>query len=342
MSEELRVWEVIEGTDLKEVKRGRLDLESRIEGWIANDASLVSDDLLVIGRQVRTDFGGIIDVLCIDSSGDLTIIELKRDLAPRAVTAQILEYAAWAKDLTANRIVEIANAYLRGAGPLGDAFAEKFGKELPENLNTTEANLLVVAGDIDELTEKVIRYLSDAYGVRVNVAIFNYFSGNQQREIITRSFLLEPEQVEDKTQGRAPSKRTPPPTIEELCSRAERKGYGEQFRAVLNAAQEHKLSPRRYPNSVMYGPRANRNRALFTVSVGSQAGEGATVKVAPETWQDFYPVTEQEVRSILGHHTRPTTLTPGEAERFTVGLDRLFEVIKAKMAERQDLPVNDE
>lgn len=342
MSEELRVWEVVEGTGLKEVRRSRLDLEGRIEGWLETDVSLVSDDLLVIGRQVRTDFGGAVDVLCIDSAGDLTIIELKRDMAPRVVTAQILEYAAWAKDLTANRIVEVANNYLGGAGPLGDAFARKFGEELPENLNTTEANLLVIAGDIDERTEKVIRYLSDTYGVRVNAAIFNYFSDDGERELLTRSFLLEPEQVEDKTQNKAPSKRTPPPTIEELCSRAERKGYGEQFRAVLEAAQEHRLSPRRYPNSVMYGPRANRNRALFTVSVGSQAGEGATVKVSPGTWQDFYPVTEQEVRSILGHHARPTTLTPEEAERFTAGLDRLFGVIKAKTAEQQGSSPNDE
>ena len=37
---------------------------------------------LVIGREVETDFGGYIDLLCIDAVGDLVVIELKREGPP--------------------------------------------------------------------------------------------------------------------------------------------------------------------------------------------------------------------------------------------------------------------
>ena len=38
---------------------------------------------MLIGRQVRTGFGGIIDLLAIAPDGSLVLIELKRDKTPR-------------------------------------------------------------------------------------------------------------------------------------------------------------------------------------------------------------------------------------------------------------------
>jgi RecB family endonuclease NucS len=62
-----------------------------------NVSVLVPDDsgLLAIGRQVRTVFGGRIDLLCINGDGDLVIVEPKCDKTPREITAQALDYASW-------------------------------------------------------------------------------------------------------------------------------------------------------------------------------------------------------------------------------------------------------
>lgn len=321
-----KAW-ILKGEQLQEVRRTRLDLEERIERWLESDASIVSEDLLVIGRQVRTDFGGAIDLLCIDSEGDLTVIELKRGMTPREATAQVLEYAAWAQELTAGKIIEIANGYLGDGGSLSDAFVDKFGRNLPDNLNTAEVSMLLVAADIDERSERVIRYLSDVYGMRINAVTFNYFSSTDGRELLARLFVLEPEQVEYKSQAKGSSKKTPPPTIEELCERADRKGVGEQFRVILEAAQRHNLPARRYAHSLMFGPEANRNRRLFTVSVGSTATEEATIRIFHETWQEFYPVREEEVRATFGQIAEPIELTPEETQRFVSRLDSLFKSI---------------
>lgn len=73
------------------VPRASLDLESRLEEWLAADISILDPGLLVIGCEVETDFGGFIDLLCVDVAGDLVVVELKRDKTPREITAQALD-----------------------------------------------------------------------------------------------------------------------------------------------------------------------------------------------------------------------------------------------------------
>ncbi|RLG19778.1 hypothetical protein DRN74_06385 [Candidatus Micrarchaeota archaeon] len=114
MPQDIRLWAIEKGDSLKEIRRSRLDWEERIEKWLEQDISIVSDDLLVIGRQVETDFGGLIDLLCLDRTGDLVIVELKRDKTPREVTAQALDYASWVKELSSERVTEIASKYFGG------------------------------------------------------------------------------------------------------------------------------------------------------------------------------------------------------------------------------------
>jgi RecB family endonuclease NucS len=91
MPEEVRIWQVDKADALTEIKRSKLDHEARIEKWLSSDISLLSADLLVIGEQVETASGGLIDLLCIDAAGTLVVVELKRDKTPREVTAQALD-----------------------------------------------------------------------------------------------------------------------------------------------------------------------------------------------------------------------------------------------------------
>lgn len=124
-----------------------LNREERLEKWIENDISIISPDLLVIGRQVITDFGGAIDLLCLDRRGDVVIIELKKDRTPREVVAQVLDYASWIKELSSERIIEIANEYLGNEEPLEEVFKRKFGFDLPEILNENH-KMIIVASEI--------------------------------------------------------------------------------------------------------------------------------------------------------------------------------------------------
>src|SRR5664280_739377 len=170
MADEVRVWQVAREDKLVEVKVSKLNREERIEKWITQDISVLDPDqsgLLVIGEQVPTAFGKEIDLLCIDSEGDLVIVELKRDKTPREVTAQALDYASWVKDLGAEEVEKIAAEYLKSGKNLKETFEETFQTDFPEVINDDHA-IKIVASEVDDSTERMIRYLSER-GININV-----------------------------------------------------------------------------------------------------------------------------------------------------------------------------
>jgi hypothetical protein len=67
----------VSGESLVPVARGQLANEGMIEAWVARQPELLGLEILIIGRQVQTDFGGRIDLLGLDADGGLVIFELK-------------------------------------------------------------------------------------------------------------------------------------------------------------------------------------------------------------------------------------------------------------------------
>jgi hypothetical protein len=211
MSDEVRVWQVTKDDSLKEIKASTLDREERIEKWITQDISVLEPDnvgLLVIGQQVKTDFGKKIDLLCIDSEGDLVIVELKRDKTPRDVTAQALDYASWIKDLGKDKVEEIAAEYLNGK-QLKEAFEEAFDSTYPDVINN-EHSIKVVASEVDDSTERIVRYLS-SYGIDINFVRFQMLRADDQGELLVRTFTIPPVEAEQNTRRSGKTKRTSSP-----------------------------------------------------------------------------------------------------------------------------------
>ena len=98
MAFSMNLWKV-DGDSLKEVEKQILDKEERLENWIEKEPTILGLDLLIIGRQVTTENRGRIDLLAMNSDGDVVIVELKRDKTPRDIVAQVLDYASWIKKL---------------------------------------------------------------------------------------------------------------------------------------------------------------------------------------------------------------------------------------------------
>jgi hypothetical protein len=233
MADEVRLWRILQDENLAEVKRVSLDLESRLQEWLARDISILDPNLLVIGREVETDFGGFIDILCMDPAGDLVIAELKRDKTPREITAQALDYASWVVHLSNERVRAIADSYL-GADGLEGAFRARFQADVPETLNGSH-RILVVGSVNDSSSERIIRYLSDTHGVNINAATFQYFREPDGAELLGRIFLLEPSEVESRARDKGASKRLPNLTYEELDEQARERGVDELYLCAVLA-----------------------------------------------------------------------------------------------------------
>ena len=52
MAEEVRLWQITDKDALGECVRKRLDLEVRLERWIAVDVSVLDPGLMVVGQQI--------------------------------------------------------------------------------------------------------------------------------------------------------------------------------------------------------------------------------------------------------------------------------------------------
>lgn len=235
MPQNIKLWEISKDKkDLREISRSKLNLEKQLEDWIENDLSIISDNLLIIGRQTKTDFGGIIDLLCLDSSGDVVILELKRDKTPRDITAQLLDYASWVKDLSNEKISDIANNYLKNNGPIEKAFKDKFGNDIPEIINENH-KMLIIASEIDSDSERIIEYLSDSYGVGINAVTFQYYEDKKDgKEFLSRVFLVEPDEADYRVQSKSSSKRKPLTTFEEFENIARKNNVGDIYEAIMH------------------------------------------------------------------------------------------------------------
>ena len=227
MSIQMQLWS-IQGDRPVRLPSAKLDLESRLEAWICQDLSLVGEGLLLLGNQVATEYGHAVDILALDRTGNLVVLELKRGRTPRDVVAQILDYASWAHGLSIQDIDDIAKTHRKKS--LEELYQERFHTELPQPLNE-EQRLVIVATELDPQSERIVQFLSSQYGVNLNVVFFDYYRHGDQ-ELVGRSWLIAPEEVQHKAETVGPSRRRPALTLEDLTKMAVDRGVGGLYAAL--------------------------------------------------------------------------------------------------------------
>ncbi len=191
---EIGIWKL--GHKPQRVTFEALAAESQLEDTLVQDISILSADLMLVGRQVQTGFGKYIDILAMDREGNLAVVELKRDKTPREAVAQLLDYGSWVCNLTYDEVAEI----YAGNHPdksLEEGFVEAFGSDgSPEEVNQSH-QLILVAAELDHSTERIINYLSGSFGLPVNAVFFRYFRDGDN-DYLTRSWLIDPNETEAK------------------------------------------------------------------------------------------------------------------------------------------------
>ncbi len=269
MANKVRLWDVSSGQDPVEIPNDGIPVEERLEVWLENDIAMLDPGLLVIGRQVRTDFGGEIDLLCLDSAGDVVIVELKKGKTPRDVTAQALDYASWAQKLTYERIQDIANGYLsKNSCTLEERFQDRFGGEaLPDSLNSGHRSI-IVAETMDESTERIVEYLS-SMSVPINVATVQHFATADGNEFLAQVFLVEPEVA--VTRGQT-NRRQPALNVSQMASLAEEQGIGELYQKFRDQATKR-----------MSAAPWGRNGCVFQIMAGSSRPSAIRLNLAEST-----------------------------------------------------------
>jgi ribosomal protein S24E len=196
MATEIKVWQIIndklESIETTMIETGRREKED-LEKWIKSNPSILGQDILIIGEQVPTK-SGIIDLLGMDKSGDLIIIELKRDKIPKEALSQVIDYASDVASWDIDKLSEICTEYT--GLELEDYLNEKFEDINLENLpiNKTQ-RILFVGFSIEESLQRMIEWLSNNYDVSINAVILKYIKTKNGDELIARTVII-PEEIE--------------------------------------------------------------------------------------------------------------------------------------------------
>lgn len=182
------LWKI--GEKPERLSGGRLDGERQLEDMIVAAPGILSSDWMLIGRQVKTAYGKILDLLAVAPDGSLVLIELKRDQTPWDVVAQALDYASWVEQLDASDIGNIYRRFTDG-GDLKVDFKTHFRADLDEEQLNLSHQIIIVAAELDDSTERITRYLNNR-NVSINVLFFQVFESGTDK-LLSRVWLMDPD-----------------------------------------------------------------------------------------------------------------------------------------------------
>lgn len=187
-----------------EFKKQRIMERSVMEKWVEKDPSILGEELLVI----TTEFAGFdktaerLDVLALDTSGNLVVVELKRDDSGKNVDLQALKYAAYCSVLTLSEIAHIYAEYQSRKGvQVSNEEAEKqirgfITDDSIEELGDTPRIMLVAREYRNEVTASV-KWLRDKYGLDITCIKWDVYEMPDGKVVVDTSTLIPQPETRD-------------------------------------------------------------------------------------------------------------------------------------------------
>ena len=195
--------ENLSNSKLVETSRVQIDFEKHLEGWLEKSPWAVTGEPIIwIGRQSTASLDDATlfpDLIGVDIDGNIVIIELKKGRAPRDVVAQLLEYAAWANDLSDGDVYELSEQYLSCGKDKSDKnfvelFLETFELDEMPSLNQKQ-RLFIVAEEVPPKVAKVCRFLRTVHGVDINCVRFSLYETEKGERLVSSESVVGQEDV---------------------------------------------------------------------------------------------------------------------------------------------------
>jgi hypothetical protein len=200
MSIEIKTWEIINGKLIpitsSLAENGRKETE-HLEKWIKTKPDILGNDILIIGEQVYTKSGPL-DFLGIDNSGNLVIVELKRDKLARLVLAQAIDYASDLATWDIEKISEVCMSYTGNS--LEDYLTANFENiEIDDVTVNQSQRILLVGFSIEESLSRMIEWLSTNFDMAINAIVLNYVKTSNGSELLSRMVTIPEEIAKEKS-----------------------------------------------------------------------------------------------------------------------------------------------
>ena len=203
MSTRIKTWQIMDGelqsiqTSLK--NEGRTEPYD-LEPWIESNTDILGSGIVIIGRQTMSNSGPI-DLLGIDRTGNVVIVEIKRDKLPRDALAHAIDYASDAAEWTSEKLGEICLEY--SGKTLEGIFAESFQDVDLENLNINDTQRIILVGfSIESSLERMIKWLSNNFDVNINAVVLSYVKTASGDELLNKTSIISEELEQERVKKR--------------------------------------------------------------------------------------------------------------------------------------------
>ena len=153
--------------------------EADLQHWADQHPHLLNEGrpMVSLGREIETTHAHYIDNLYLDGNGKVVVAELKRGRSPRDVTAQAIDYAAFAQQLTWEKLDDYCQQR-QGVG-IEEAYQNCFGRPLVKT-EEPQHRLLIVAEDFDDRVISAATYLLNAGVPLALLAFAQYLVGSSK------------------------------------------------------------------------------------------------------------------------------------------------------------------
>jgi len=162
--------------------------ESEIEKLVwENLEEFTGEALFPVKRQAKLPTGGVADIVALDKSGRVVVIEIKRGIDRKQI-AQCLEYAGWARK---SNLDELAGLYSGGSNDFFADWSEFTELGTPAVVNPKPI-LYLIARDFEDRTESAFDYLAES-GVPVHLVRVSMYEDDMGRRFADVEGEHEPE-----------------------------------------------------------------------------------------------------------------------------------------------------
>lgn len=158
---------------LRPVSFHKTHVEADLQRWADANPHLLNEGapMLSLGTEIVTHHGYSIDNLFVDGNGCLVVAELKRGPTPRDVTAQVIDYAAYASRLEWSHVEKFCRA--RHGTDFDAALKQSFGRPFTRT-DKIDHRLMIVAESYDPRVTDAAVYLINN-GTPLALLQFTYF-----------------------------------------------------------------------------------------------------------------------------------------------------------------------
>lgn len=283
------LWYIDHNSQPQRLYRTLPALEGDLESWIEAEPNLIQPGIKIVGRQFELPSGNLIDLVGVTSQGTWVIIEIKRSDPDHKAIGQSFNYVSEFRQLTTHELEKSVEKYLlpRSESTF-HALLDKLG--ITDAQGERNVKMVVVGSKLNDVLENSVKDLRQR-DIPASLITIEVFKSTDNRLVLAR----ELHETEHETRHPKPN------SLAYLRQRADQYGTGEILQTLLDAARENQLSIRSYQNSVGFTPGSNKSRTLFNLRIITDKVGVASLDIIPETFSEFYPVSEVEVIEQFGN-----------------------------------------